>query len=204
MTERSVNESTVERSEADQWISRLKMECIDLGGYFGEGFRGCEDIPSAALPTRFGGDRRFYSSNYFLLKAGQVLGLHMLNQDELWFFNQGGPIQLYIFSTNGVYRTVTVGSNQEQGEALQAVAPHSHWFGAELPGAELPATELPSGLLPSHWRPSQTRRCTRGKTRAFKASAVRSGDTPILVDVVFLRRRIPLRVTWISPSMLRF
>jgi predicted cupin superfamily sugar epimerase len=57
-----------------------------------------------------------------------------LNQDEQWFFHQGSAIKLHIFSDRGDYFTVTFGSDSDQGQLLQGIAPHNHWFGAELLG----------------------------------------------------------------------
>lgn len=105
---------------------------------------------SASLPERFAGDRHFYSTNYYLLKAGELLRLHALNQDEQWFYHQGSAVRLHIFSPDGGYSTIDIGADLDQGQVPQAVAPHNHWFGAELlgPGYVLVSCSLAPGYDP--------------------------------------------------------
>ncbi len=133
--------------EADDLISRLKMTPTSVGGHFAAGPGAGDGVLRAALPERFVGDRRFYSSNYFLLKEGEVLRLHSLNQDEQWFYHQGSAIRLHIFEDSG-YRTVDLGSDLDQGQVFQSFAPHNTWFGAELLG---PAYVLVSCSLAPAW-----------------------------------------------------
>jgi len=134
--------------EANQLIDRLKMVPTGIGGFLAPGPASDSTIPHDALPKRFDGDRKTYSMNYFLLKAGDVLKLHALNEDEQWFFHQGSAVRLHIFSEDGVYSTVTLGSDLDQGQILQGVAPHNHWFGAELLG---PGYVLVSCSLAPAW-----------------------------------------------------
>ncbi len=119
-------------NSANYWIDKLALKHIDLGGFFGSAFASNEITLSAALPERFNGDRRYYSSNYYLLQDSEVLFLHRLNQDEMWFFHTGSAVKIHIFSDAGIYKVVTLGIGIDKGESLQVVAPHNHWFGAEL------------------------------------------------------------------------
>lgn len=122
-------------NEADRLIKRLKMFPTGIGGYLAHGPKSDIVLPKESLPQRFGGDRNAYSTNYFLLKKGEVLRIHALNQDEQWFFHQGSAIKLHIFSEDGVYSTITFGSNLDEGQLLLGAAPHNHWFGAEVTGS---------------------------------------------------------------------
>lgn len=119
---------------ADDWIRKLDLTPTQVGGYFASTAVSNETIPKSALPERFDGPRDFYSANYYLLQSPDVLMLHSLNQDELWFHHTGHAIRLHIFASDGVYSTVTVGKDFDRGERLQAVAPHNTWFGAEVVG----------------------------------------------------------------------
>lgn len=129
---------------ANGLVEKLGMVPTGIGGYIAPGSQSDLTILANAFPERFEGDRRAYSMNYFLLNGGDVLKLHALNQDEQWFFHQGDPIRLHLFSSEGVYSTITLGSDLDQGQLLQAVAPHNHWFGAELlsPGYALVSCSL--------------------------------------------------------------
>jgi uncharacterized protein len=133
--------------EADDLIERLGLTPTGVGGHFAPG-PGSEDTAlRSALPERFVGDRYFFSTNYYLLKQGERLRLHALNQDEQWFYHQGSAVRLHIFSLDGVYSTIDVGADLNQGQVLHAVAPHNHWFGAELlgPGYVLVSCSLAPG-----------------------------------------------------------
>lgn len=134
--------------EADQLIEKLGMIPTGIGGYLAHGTGSDLILSEEALPERFVGDRTAYSTNYFLLKEGEILKIHALNQDEQWFFHQGSAIKLHIFSEEGIYSTVTFGSDLDQGQLLQGIAPHNHWFGAELLG---PGYALSSCSLAPAW-----------------------------------------------------
>ncbi|WP_348944839.1 cupin domain-containing protein [Chitinibacter sp. FCG-7] len=120
--------------DAEFWIKQLGMTSAGVGGYFAAGAVADETIARAALPARFESDHRLYSSNYYLLQSPDLLQLHTLRQDELWFHHDGLAIRLHIFAPNGQYQTVDIGRDIEQGQHLQAVAPHGSWFGGEVLG----------------------------------------------------------------------
>lgn len=133
--------------EADALIRKLELTPTGVGGHFAPG-PGCGEVMrGASLPGRFGGDRHFYSTNYYLLKEGELLRLHALNQDEQWFYHQGSAVRLHLFSPDGTYSTIDIGADLDQGQVMQAVAPHNHWFGAELlgPGYVLASCSLAPG-----------------------------------------------------------
>lgn len=138
------------RPSAAERIRQLKLRPTGVGGYFARGPEADSVTLDAALPERFRGDRALYSSNYFLLPEGEVLRLHSLHQDELWFFHEGSALKLHLFLESGEYRCVIVGSRLEAGEVFQAVAPHGAWFGAELlgPGYALVSCSLAPGYDP--------------------------------------------------------
>ncbi|MBT8162017.1 MULTISPECIES: cupin domain-containing protein [Arthrobacter] len=119
---------------AEDWIKRLDMSPASVGGWFAPALVSDEDIPGSGLPPRFGGSHPLYSSNWYLLQAGDILQLHTLKQDELWFFHLGAPIRMHVFSPDRGYSEALLGADPEAGESLQGIAPHSTWFGAELAG----------------------------------------------------------------------
>lgn len=121
--------------DAKEWIKRLDMTPSGVGGWFAPAMVSDELIAGPALPPRFGSDHPLYSSNWYLLQAGEVLQLHTLKQDELWFFHLGTPIRLHVFGQVEGYSSTVFGPDPEAGEILHGAAPHSTWFGAELAGA---------------------------------------------------------------------
>jgi uncharacterized protein len=136
-------------TSAQDWVSRLGMTSIDLGGWFSSAMGSDETLAPAGLPQRFAGSRAVYSSNWYLLEGGHVLRLHRLNQDELWFFHEGASIDLHIFSETG-YRSVSLGHEVDNGQSYNGCAPHSTWFGAEVqaPGFALASCSLSPGWAP--------------------------------------------------------
>ena len=133
--------------EADQLIEQLSLTPVPVGGHFAPGPCGAETLLAAGLPERFVGDRRLYTSNFYLLKAGEVLRLHTLNQDEQWYFHRGSAVRLHIFSDDNTYSSVDIGEDVDQGQVLHAIAPHDQWFGGELlgPGFALVSCSLAPG-----------------------------------------------------------
>jgi predicted cupin superfamily sugar epimerase len=118
---------------ADEWIEDLGLTPSAVGGWFATAMISDETIAGPALPLRFQVDHPVYSSNWYLLKAGEVLQLHTLKQDELWFFHEGVGIHLHVFD-EGNYSVVKLGADPGAGQILHGFAPHSTWFGAELAG----------------------------------------------------------------------
>lgn len=137
-------------SSAQEWVSRLGLTAIPLGGWFGPAMGSDESVTGSALPARFTGDHSLYSSNWYLLEAGQVLGLHQLDQDELWFFHEGSPIELHVFADSGYY-SVLLGADPDNGQSYHGYGPHSTWFGAEVcgPGYALVSCSLSPGWAPT-------------------------------------------------------
>ncbi|RSK43175.1 cupin domain-containing protein [Hymenobacter rigui] len=123
------------QQEVQALISHFGMKPTGVGGYLAQGPKGDFSLSQGALPDRFSGERAIYSTNLFLLSAGEVLRLHTLDQDEQWFFHQGSAIQLHAFSDEGIYSTFVLGSDLDQGQCLHGVARHGQWFGAELLGS---------------------------------------------------------------------
>ncbi|MBP2411937.1 putative cupin superfamily sugar epimerase [Arthrobacter stackebrandtii] len=140
-----------EASGAGLWIERLHMQACGAGGWIAPAMTSNELVPGSALPARFDVDHPLYSSNWYLLKAGEVLQLHTLKQDELWFFHLGAPVRLHVFSSQSGYSQTVFGPDFDAGQTLNGLAPHSTWFGAELagPGFALVSCSLSPGYEPS-------------------------------------------------------
>jgi predicted cupin superfamily sugar epimerase len=122
--------------QAKDWIEKLGLQRNNLGGFFKVTSTSNEITLNTALPERFHGDRQYYSTNYYLLESSEVLSLHHLNQDELWFFHTGSTIIIHIFSNLGKYQCVRLGIDIDRNESLHLIAPHNHWFGAELAASD--------------------------------------------------------------------
>lgn len=123
--------------DAQYYIDKLKLRAIeDLEGYIKETITSDLLLLNKSLPERFKGDRNIYSMNYFLLKKGQKLKLHTLNQDEQWFYHAGGAIRITYFFDESEKVAIEIGSDLEKGQQFQGSIPHNSWFEAEVSEGE--------------------------------------------------------------------
>jgi hypothetical protein len=86
-------------------------------GHFAPGPKSTETQLNANLPERFQWRLAVYTTNHYLLKAGEVLHLHILNADELWFFHQGSAARLHVFPDSAGYQTIDIGDDLDQSKA---------------------------------------------------------------------------------------
>ena len=124
------------KRNAKSWICRLGLERHPEGGWFRETYRAAESVGGEWLPERFGGRRAFSTAIQFLLAGEEFSALHCIKSDELWHFYAGRPLVIHIIDSGGSYRTVTLGSDPDQGEVFQATVEAGSWFGASLLEAE--------------------------------------------------------------------
>lgn len=118
--------------KAKYYKDKLMLQKHPEGGYFKEVYRAGEIIEADMLPTRYGGDRVFSTSIYFLLDENQVSKLHKLKSDEVWHFYDGSAVKIYVIQPDGKLEVRLLGSKLENGETLQTVIEKNSWFGAEL------------------------------------------------------------------------
>jgi uncharacterized protein len=117
--------------KASYWIEKLQLEPHPEGGYFKETYRSNTHISHQCLPEKYSGDRNSATSIYFLLESTQVSSFHRLKSDELWFYQHGNAVQIYMLHDQDGLRTVTLGPNLDQQQELQVVIPAGTVFGAD-------------------------------------------------------------------------
>ena len=121
---------------ASYFINHLQLQPHPEGGYFKETYRAKENIPALALPNRFGGERSFSTSIYYLLRQGERSVFHKIKSDECWNFYEGQTLLIHIIENNGIYQCIKLGKNLMNGEAFQYVVPANTWFASEpAPGS---------------------------------------------------------------------
>jgi len=116
--------------DAQYWIDRYELVEHPEGGYFHETHRSVEKIPSGALPSRYGGERRMSTAIYYLVKGERPALLHRLKSEEIWHFYAGSPVTVYIINGKGALSHVTLGPGDEHDHVHQAIIPAGSWFGA--------------------------------------------------------------------------
>lgn len=118
----------------EKLIKHLGLQPHPEGGFYREVYRSVERIPATALAEKYGGERNVCTSIYFMLTSDTFSAFHRINQDEIWHFYQGAPIDLHLISPEGKHSLIKVGHNFEAGEIPQAIVPAHYWFAAEITG----------------------------------------------------------------------
>lgn len=111
------------KKTADEWIALLEMEKHIEGGYFKEVYKSDEVLKNK-------GQRRLYSSIYFLLQQGNPSHFHRLTADEIWYFHDGSPLTVHMIHPDGQYETVWLGNDIKNGAHLQFCVPKGTIFGS--------------------------------------------------------------------------
>ena len=115
-------------NSAQYWIDTLGLIAHPEGGYFRETYRASLSIAREALPPQFTGPRRVLTAIYFLLQGHNFSAFHRLRSDELWHFYLGGPFVVHVIQENGQHSEISIGSNPDAGEVLQATVKAGCWF----------------------------------------------------------------------------
>lgn len=114
------------------WINKLELLPHPEGGFYKETYRCTESINKENLPNRFGGDRNFSTSIYYLLSEENISALHKIKQDELWHFHYGSSLTIHMISPNGEYSQQKLGLDIDREETPQVIVPAGYYFAAEV------------------------------------------------------------------------
>jgi predicted cupin superfamily sugar epimerase len=113
-------------------INTLELISHPEGGYYKETYRSEGSISKNALPDDYSGDRSYSTGIYFMLTADTFSAFHKINQDEMWHFYDGSPIELHMITADGEYSCVYIGRDIKNGEHLQYVVPGGVWFASRV------------------------------------------------------------------------
>lgn len=121
-------------SKAKYWIDQLDLKPHPEGGHYKEVFRSEEIYKKEHLPERFGGDRSFSTSIYYLLQKGEKSAFHRIKSDETWYFHDGDDIEIYLLDEDGVSNSQLLGLNPDAGSFPQFTVEKNCWFAAKPRG----------------------------------------------------------------------
>lgn len=110
---------------AQYFIDKLDMQKHVEGGYYKESLVSPENIT-----TEDRGERKLWTSIYFLLETGDVSHFHRLKSDEVWYYHSGSPLTIYMLSPEGELTTHQLGLDIEKGQLPQVVVPKNYIFGS--------------------------------------------------------------------------
>lgn len=106
----------------NDWVNALNLEPHVEGGYFRQVYRSEDQV----------GDRKLYTSIYFLLTADNPSHFHRLTADEIWYYHVGQALTIHMIRPGGVYEAVTLGTDVASGQQLQFCVPKGIIFGSTV------------------------------------------------------------------------
>ena len=109
------------------WIDHYKMAGHEEGGFFYQVLKSDQTIQLEGQKPRV-----LYTSIYFLLTSNNPSRFHRLTADEVWYYHYGSPLTVHMITAEGDYQQVTLGTDVEQGQVLQAVVPKGTIFGSTV------------------------------------------------------------------------
>ena len=118
-------------NNADYWIKHLKLIPHPEGGYYKETYKSQIFLSKGEL-NNCAITRSSASLIYFLLSKNEKSFFHKLKSDEIWIFNKGSSVNIYIIDKNGNLSIEKLGCDIENNEELQVFIPAESWFAAEL------------------------------------------------------------------------
>ncbi len=117
---------------AEAIVKALSLLPHPEGGFYKETYRSDGVISEDCLPNSFEGNRNYCTGIYYLLKSDDFSAFHKVNQDEMWHFYAGDPIEITMITNEGVLNKVRIGSNIIKGQLPQFVVPKDVWFAAKV------------------------------------------------------------------------
>ncbi len=110
---------------AEEVARLLRLEPLEQeGGYFRRSLESGMILPETG--------RRIYSVIYFLITPTGFSAMHRLGTDEIWCIHAGDGLESLRLAPDGSGRTVRLGLNLAEGDAVQDVVVANLWQGTRL------------------------------------------------------------------------
>ncbi len=122
----------LQNNELNNWVTKLGLTPHPEGGYYKSTYASTEHISDHELSVTFEGERKLFTSIYFLLTSEDVSHFHRLKSDELWYFHGGSSLSVHVIDENGEYQELKLGLNLEQGEVPQVLVKKNTIFGSSV------------------------------------------------------------------------
>ena len=118
---------------AREIIERLHLKPLTFeGGYFRETYRSALNLPAAALPDEYGGNRNASTAIYYLLTPETFSAIHCVKSDEVFHFYAGDAVEMLQLWPDGSGRIVVIGNDLAAGHEPQIIVPAGVWQGCRL------------------------------------------------------------------------
>lgn len=110
---------------ASDLISQLKLERHIEGGCFKRVYES-----KYKIQTHSASERLIASAIYFLLEGYDFSAFHRLKSDEIWSYNYGSPLTIFLIERGGALKQITLGN--PESPTFQVTIAANQWFAAEV------------------------------------------------------------------------
>ena len=119
---------------ADEIRAVLKLEPNATRGFVRETYKSDLAIAPGGLPAPFEDGRPLGSALYFMVTPAAPVKLHRIDNDQLYHYYLGDPIEVLMLRENGDSELVVVGPNIVGGHLLQLFIPGNTFHTARITG----------------------------------------------------------------------
>lgn len=113
-------------TNANYYKQALSLKPHPEGGHYAEVYRSNLEVTVKG----FDGIRSICTSIFFLLEANEVSSLHRIKSDEIWYYHDGGILEIIEVDEAGNEIITRLGKSLHEGCLLQHVVQAGRWFGA--------------------------------------------------------------------------
>lgn len=96
------------------------------GGYFRETYRSEKTVQSELGP------RKECTAIYYLISPESFSGLHWVDQEEIFHFYAGEPVEMFQITPDGKGNKIVIGNEIFEGQSPQVIVPGGTWQGTRL------------------------------------------------------------------------
>jgi predicted cupin superfamily sugar epimerase len=119
---------------ADEIKTLLKLEPNKTCGFVRETYKSDLSIAPGGLPAPFADGRPLGTALYFMVTPEAPVKLHRIDNDQLYHYYLGDPIEVLLLRESGDSELVVVGPNVVGGEMVQLFIPGGTFHTARITG----------------------------------------------------------------------
>ena len=119
---------------AEEIRALLKLEPNATCGFVRETYKSELTIAPDGLPAPFADGRPLGTALYFMVTPEAPVKLHRIDNDQLYHYYLGDPIEVLLLRENGLSELVIVGSNIVGGHLVQLFIPGNTFHTARITG----------------------------------------------------------------------
>jgi predicted cupin superfamily sugar epimerase len=112
----------------------LKLEPNKTCGFVRETYKSDLTIAPGGLPAPFADGRPLGTAIYFMVTPEAPVKLHRIDNDQLYHYYLGDPIEVLLLRENGLSELVVVGPNLVGGHLVQLFIPGNTFHTARITG----------------------------------------------------------------------